>query len=174
MSQDWVCPECGLDYDTVSPRDAAAAVRSFPRRYRELLDDFDDDEDGDDLIRQRPDATTWSALEYTAHVADLLELFGPILRRMTLEDHPTLDFFDSDARAEEKRYNEAAPDMVLARLEAASKALAKIIDGIDPSAWDRTATFPWGDRDALTTARNAVHEGSHHLGDVEKVLELVA
>lgn len=174
MSNGWVCPECGLDYDTVSPRDAAAAVRSFPRRYRELLEDFDDDEDGDELIRQRPDATTWSALEYTAHVADLLEAFGPVLRRMTQEDHPTLDFFDSDERAAEQGYNEADPQAILARLEAAGKTLADVIDGIDPSAWTRTATFSWGDRDALTIARNAVHEGSHHLGDVEKVLEQVA
>lgn len=174
MSGGWVCPECGLDYDTVSPRDAAAAVRSFPRRYRELLEDFDEDEDADTLLRQRPDATTWSALEYTVHVADLLEAFAPVLRRMTQEDHPTLDFFDSDERAAEQRYNEADPDAALDRLESASQALATVIDGVDPAAWTRMATFSWGDRDALTTARNAVHEGSHHLGDVEKVLESVA
>ena len=173
MSSGWVCPECGLDYDTVSPRDAAAAVRSFPRRYRELLDDFDDGE-GDAAIRKRPDATTWSALEYTAHVADILEAFGPVLRRMTEEDHPSIDFFDSDERAAERRYNEADPNTVLADIEAASRALADVIDGVDSSAWERTATFSWGDRDALTTARNAVHEGSHHLRDVKRVLESVA
>ena len=40
-----MCPECGLDYDTVSPSDAVAAVRSFPRRYREALFGFTDQTD---------------------------------------------------------------------------------------------------------------------------------
>lgn len=28
------CPECGLDVSALTPRDAAAAVRSYPRRFR--------------------------------------------------------------------------------------------------------------------------------------------
>lgn len=173
MSNGWVCPECGLDYDTVSPRDAAAAVRSFPRRYREALTDLDG-KDAAATIRKRPNAETWSALEYAAHAADVLEAFGPVVQRMTQQDHPSIDFFDSDERAAERRYNEADPDTVLAQIETACKALAEVIDGVDPSAWEHTATFSWGDRDTLTIARNAVHEGSHHLRDIEKVLEAVA
>ena len=45
----YVCPECGLDYDTVSPEDAAVAVRSFPRRYREAMAGIDED-----VLRRRP------------------------------------------------------------------------------------------------------------------------
>jgi hypothetical protein len=36
---------------------------------------------------------------------------------------------------------------------------------------DRSGRFPWGERDVLTMIRNGVHEGKHHLRDVEQVLE---
>lgn len=170
MSGGWVCPECGLDYDTVSPRDAAAAVRSFPRRYRSVLDGFEVEDDRDALIRRRPAPTTWSAIEYTAHVADLMELFISTIETMTREDHPSLEFFDSDERAAERAYNQADPDKILADLDRSCSALASVIDGVSATDWDRTGAFAWGDRDALTMVRNAVHEGSHHLRDIEKGL----
>src|SRR5439155_2870578 len=50
----WVCPECGLDYDTISPPDGAVAVRSFPRRFRERV------EAAGDVLRERPAPATWS------------------------------------------------------------------------------------------------------------------
>src|SRR5205085_5189487 len=76
VSVSWTCPECGVEYDSVSPQDAVQALRSYPRRYREVIGPFIDDED---VLRRRPDAKTWSALEYTAHVADLLEAMTPQL-----------------------------------------------------------------------------------------------
>lgn len=169
MSVTYVCPGCGLDYDTVAPGDALAAVRSFPRRYRALLISLGPDDDA--VIRQRPEPGTWSPLEYTAHVADTTEAFAPAIRRMMAEDHPTISFFDSDERVVTEAYNEQARDDVLGRLDRACADLAEVMEGVDPGDWARTAQFDWGDRDALDTARNAVHEGSHHLRDVERGLE---
>jgi hypothetical protein len=168
----YVCPECGLDYDTVSPPDAKVAIASMPRRYRGALAAASDDPAEEGLIRRRPDADTWSALEYTAHVADLYELFASVLTRMYEQDKPTItDFWDSDERAAAERYNEMDPAAVLARLDAGAASMTKVLDRIDADSWHRTATFPWGERDILTMTRNAVHEGSHHLRDVEHVLE---
>lgn len=171
MSTEYVCPECGLDYATISPPDAKVAIRSYPRRYRSALAAALDDEADEGLIRRRPDATTWSALEYTVHVADLFELFATIVRRMYDETNPTIDFWDVDARAESERYAEADPRSTLDRLEAAAEALATALDRVEGEGWHRTATFPFGERELLQMARNAVHEGSHHLRDVERVLE---
>ena len=166
-----MCPECGLDYDTVSPPDAKVAVRSFPRRYRTALAAALEDEADEGLVRRRPDETTWSALEYTVHVADLFELFATIIRRMYDETAPTLDFWDPDERAATERYNEADPRATLDRLDAAATKLAAELERVDADGWSRTATFPWGERDLLMMTRNAVHEGSHHLRDVEGVLD---
>ena len=168
----YVCPECGLDYDTISPSDAKVAIRSFPRRYRTAVAGAIEDVADEGLIRRRPDATTWSGLEYTVHVADLYEAFAPAFRQMYEQDTPTITgLWDPDERATVERYNEQDPMAAVDRLEAAAAALVQVLDRLDADAWSRTATFPWGERDLLTMTRNAVHEGSHHLRDVERVLE---
>ena len=172
MRTGYVCPGCGLDYDTIAPSDVKVAVRSYPRRYRSALAAALEDEADAGLIPRRPDDTTWSALEYTVHVADLYEHFAVVIRRMYDETAPTIDFWDPDERAAAERYGDADPTATLARLEAAAAQLGKELDRIDPDGWRRTATFPFGERDLLTMARNAVHEGSHHLRDVERVLDL--
>ena len=167
----YVCPECGLDYDTVSPSDAKVAIRSFPRRYRSAVAGALEDDADEGLIRRRPDPSTWSALEYVVHVADLYEAFTVAFRRMFEQDRPTIDHWDQDERAASERYGEHDPVAALDRLDAAAAALVGVLDRIDAASWSRTATFPFGERDLLTMTRNAVHEGSHHLRDVERVLE---
>ena len=168
----YVCPECGLDYDTISPSDAKVALRSFPRRFRTALAGALEDDADEGLVRRRPDETTWSALEYTVHVADLYELFAPAFRRMYEQDAPTItEGWDPDERVASEHYNDQDPAGALDRLDAAADALVRVLDRVDADGWSRTATFPWGERDLLMMTRNAVHEGSHHLRDVERVLE---
>lgn len=168
----YVCPECGLDYDSVSPRDAVAAVRSYPRRYRGLLaaPSPADPDAPDHATRRRPDPSTWSALEYTAHVADVIDHLGPAIRRIRLEDEPTITLFDNDERAVQQAYNEMPRAEVLGWLDLACAELASIVEAVDADDWTRIGHFEWGDRTALAMARNAVHEGSHHLRDVQRVL----
>ena len=175
MSKGYVCPECGLDYDSIAPKDTAVAIRSYPRRLKALVAPIDRDQATrpDAKIRRRPDPHTWSALEYTAHVADIFDTFADIIRRMRIEDRPAIDFFDPDERAVEARYNEQDPDDVLRRLQENAERLAAELDEVAADDWRRTAEFPWGERDLLTMARNAVHEGHHHLRDVERVLGAV-
>lgn len=169
----YVCPKCGLDYDTILPADGVAALRSYPRRYGEYFPDRDDDEKPDGVIHRRPEPTVWSMLEYLGHVTDSITVLADAVRRMTTEDHPTLGFFDPDKRAEEERYNERAKDDAMQRFTAAASQAADVIANVDRNAWSKTAEFPWGERDALVTMRNLVHEGYHHLRDIEDVLKRV-
>jgi hypothetical protein len=150
-------------------------VRSFPRRYREQLLGFadDTDEDPDAVVRRRPAPSVWSALEYTAHVGDMLEWMADAIRRMNHEREPTIDAFDPDLRARDDRYNEQDPARVLDGLTAAADVLAAVLRDVDAGDWGRLGHFPWGGRDMLTMARNAVHEGAHHLRDVDRVLRAV-
>ena len=64
------------------------SVRSFPRRYRALLAVPGSADGPDAVFRRRPNPSTWSALEYTAHVADRLDHLGPAVRRTTYENLP--------------------------------------------------------------------------------------
>jgi len=173
VSDGYVCPECGLDYDSIQPGDAAVAIRSFPRRYREALSAARTSAGGDDVVRERPEPATWSALEYTAHVADFFGVFSHIVDRMYAEEKPTLEMPDPDDRAAVANYNAKDPDATLQELDAAAAKLAADVERLDHEAWHRTATFPWGERDILTMVRNAVHEGSHHLRDINRGLAAV-
>lgn len=125
------------------------------------------------MIRRRPHPSTWSALEYTAHVADVLDHIGPAIRRIVREDEPTITFFDNDERAVEQRYNDQPLAEVLGWLELTSGDLASVVEEVDADDWTRLGHFDFGDRTALDMARNAVHEGAHHLRDVQRVLAAV-
>ena len=174
MSDGWVCPDCGLDYDTILPKDGATALAGYPRRYRELFPPRDDDEKPDGVIRRRPEPDVWSAIEYAGHVADVEDTMAETFARMVREDSPTIDWgWDPDQRAAADKYNERDRNAVLDHLELACQRAADGIKKVPNDAWNRTATFDWGERDLLTMMRNAVHEGYHHLRDVENVLQRV-
>ena len=166
----YVCPECGLDYDTISRADAAVAVRSFPRRFAEQLHRVRGDEAA---LRQRPQPDVWSALEYAAHVRDGFEWMADTVRRMRAESNPEIAFPDPDEVAERERYNDQAVHDVLGALEATALRFAEAIEATPTEDLDRMARFSWGDRDVLIMIRNGVHEGAHHLRDVERVLDKV-
>lgn len=165
-----VCAECGLEYGRLQPPDVKVAVRSFPRRFRQVLAAARGDDAAEALIRRRPDATTWSALEYTAHVADIFEAFSEAIRRTYDEERPTLVLFDPEARAGAAVKDEPDPQVTLDRLQVAAERLAAQLERVDPEGWRREASLPWGDWELLDIAQLAVHEGAHHLRDVEKVL----
>jgi hypothetical protein len=167
----WTCSECGLEYDSISPRDAAQALRSYPRRYRAVIGPFKDDED---VLRRQPDANTWSALEYTAHVADILEAMTPQLVEIAQKDNPRIDDpIEPDHRAAERRYNEMEPEAALEWLQRSASSAAETIDGLSASDFSRKATYPYGERELIDVVRNMVHEGYHHLRDIERVLRAV-
>ncbi len=149
------------------------AVRSFPRRYRALLVTPGSEDRPDAVFRRRAEPGTWSALEHTAHVADLLDHLGPAIRRIVYEENPSITFFDNEERAAEKGYNQLERTEVLGWLDLACAELASVIEGVNPDDWMRTGRLEAGERDALTVARNGVHEGSHHLRDVQRVLAQV-
>ena len=150
-------------------------MRSFPRRYREALFGFTDvtDEDPDAVVRRRPDPSTWSALEYTAHVRDMLDWMAGTIRRMNREREPTVDAFDPDERALDDRYNEQDPP-------ACSTAW-----GRPPTAWSSpyaTSTRATGPGSATSPGAPATcsrwratrcTRDAHHLRDVDRVLHAV-
>jgi hypothetical protein len=171
MAVSWTCPECGVEYDSISPQDAVQALRSYPRRYREVIGPFIDDED---VLRRRPDPSTWSALEYTAHVADVLEAMTPQVVEIAQKDNPRIvDPIDPDHRAAARRYNDMEPSEVLDWLERAATKAADTVANLAPDDFSRKATYPYGQRELIDVVRNMVHEGSHHLRDVERVLRAV-
>lgn len=168
----YVCPVCGLDYDTITPADGIVAIRTFPRRYRATLAAAMEDESDEGIVRRRPETDSWSALEYTAHVVDVVDATASHVREMRIKNRPALpeprtSQFDAISRGG------GSLEATLAHLDAATGTLVAELEKVDATDWARGAEFPSGERDLLSTMRNAVHEGSHHLKDVARVLAQV-
>ncbi len=62
---------------------------------------------------------------------------------------------------------------MLGWLDLACDELASVVDGVRADDWSRTGLVGGVERSALTLARDGVHEGAHHLRDVQRVLDAV-
>jgi DinB superfamily len=162
------CPVCGFDPRTVSPADAAVAVRSYPRRFRSVLVGPDGDEEPtpEDLVLRRPPGGGWSALDHAAWVAEVLALAADALERIRLQDTPSVTVEPPAPAA-------GAPGLgaVLDRMEDQAERLAQSVGRVDAHDWKRVGRLPdGGEVSALDVARHAVHQGFHHLRETERVL----
>jgi hypothetical protein len=169
MSDAYVCPQCQLDYDSLDPAGLGGRIRTIGPALRTRLAGLDDR-----TARTRPEPAVWSAVEYAAHLADAYDAFVEMVDLMPTGASMTNFFWDPDERAAEQQYAERSVTSVLAQLDTDSNRLADALDQVPTPAWHITAEFPWGERDLLTMARNAVHEGVHHTQDIDTVLERVS
>jgi hypothetical protein len=167
------CEECGLDTATVSVPDAIVALRTFARRWRGAMALMDEEDDA--VLRRRPQPDVWSALEYAAHTRDSISINGWAMAKALNEDHPVMEWpggDDADIPASHAPDAAAALDGLA---DACEKVAAKA-ERTDPGDWRRPATLRGGrndELDALWFLHHAVHEGSHHLRDVQTVLQQV-
>jgi hypothetical protein len=158
------CAYCGFHDDSVTPADAAVALRSYPRRYRAVLVRMDDD-DGARVVTT-PAADGWSALDHAAHAAVSLAAGADALRAVSIEDDPLV------AYAPERREPSPGPvDEVLDRLSAACTGGAEQVERVKGNDWDRRGRISDHDSvSALDIARHMVHEGVHHLRGAERAV----
>src|SRR4051812_25251600 len=89
-----------------------AMVRTNADRWQRVLRRDD--------VRERPDAATWSSLEYACHVRDVSRIYDERLRLMLTEDDPLYANWDQDATAVEGRYDAQQPDVVAHELRSAA------------------------------------------------------
>lgn len=159
------CAYCGFRDDSVTPADAAVALRSYPRRFRSVLVRPDEEDRADDVVR-RPAADGWSALDHAAHLADSLVAATEALRLVSVTDDPLI------AYAPERRSGTAGTvDSVLDALAAAAARAAEQVERIGGKDWERPGRVnETEDVTALDVARHAVHEGVHHLRGAERAV----
>jgi len=128
------CPQCGFDPPTVSPSDAAVALRSLPRRYRELVDPDDPDPNID--VEARAATSAIAAL-------------GHDLEQVLVLDRPTLG-----------PPSPLGPDDDLASV---TTRVADLVGRQPADAWSRVGVRDGEPVTALDLLREAVHAGVHHL-----------
>ena len=164
------CPECAFDPNGVSAADLPAAVAGLARRYQAPLTRLLPGEDAS-LLVARPLPETWSALAYACHVRDVLSVFDGRITRMLAEDTPELGWWDHEAAVEADAYEKQPPAEVAAAIAANAAALSATLAAVPEEGWDRTGTRRDGELfTVLGTGRFALHEGTHHLLDIGRVL----
>jgi hypothetical protein len=164
------CPECGLAYDSVSQGDAVVAVRSFPRRYREALAGPADDPAWDRIVRRRPSPEVFSAIEYTGHVAMAIENWTARLQKVLVEDDYVFTPTDVAATVRDQHFETQPVEAVLDRLDQAAPRFADAIAHLSHAQLERTFLRARTPRTVRWIFQQVVHEGSHHLRDVARVL----
>lgn len=163
------CPECGIDEADISVPDAIAAIRSFPRRYREALAVVPPAK-----LRTRPDPDTWSVLEYAVHAREVLELLAmtlPIVLEHPDSQFPPIDVTEATNTRPDWVLD---PDLALAGIKTATDALAARADDTPWAAWDRTFRIGDDEHPASWIVSHAAHEGAHHLRDIDRVSRVVS
>ena len=165
------CPVCGFDGSTVSPSDAAAALRSYPRRYRAVLIRPSNEEADDPVVRRGSDG--WSALDHATWAANAIHGLQQQVEQVLVHDDADVNPPPIDP-ATPLRTDSASPAETLGRLTTVTDALADEVDRTKGDQWSRTGITPARDRiTALDLVRHAVHEGIHHLRAADRVLQEV-
>lgn len=158
------CAECGVDRSAIDPKDAIRTLLSLPARYTSVIGQVV--RRGDGLATRRPAEDVWSVTEYAAHTADALWF---ICERATLilnEDDPVLPRFgDPNSRD----YSAVEPESAITLFMDAALKLAETLESADEETWQRAGHNELGTATLLDTATYGVHEGIHHLHDIDRI-----
>ena len=164
----------GVDVSKLSPSDCAAALRSYPRRFRGIVAPVGDDERPDDVLhRAGPDGR--SALDHVDHTARSVALLAQALHQVLVQDEPVLlaAVLDDGAREWAASGASSSADTVLDFLTLECEGLASSIDRVGSGEWTRTGSLAGSGAPvtAIAIAREAVRTGADHLRAAEKAAE---
>lgn len=164
-AKDWTwvlqerCPECGYTASDVDPGAIGATLRDLLPRWVGALHRLD--------ARRRPEPSTWSALEYGAHVRDVHRVFGTRLASMLDQDDPLFADWDQDATAVADRYDLQDPTVVVRELAEENDRMVEAFDAVTAEQWDRPGRRSNGSAFTVRTlGLYFLHDVVHHLHDV--------
>lgn len=130
--EDYSCDVCPFDYASCSPQHAAELAAQVPEMAAAAIADTPTP-----LRGVRPDADTWSVIEYLCHIRDVYATFTIRLYRTRSELRPALEPMLNDLRAKRFRYQELDAAAVLIELRL---NVAGFLDEVArTSDWDRVA-----------------------------------
>jgi len=153
------CEACGLDAARIDFRDIPDLIMANAAQWPGALDLGDP--------RLRPDDSTWSPLEYAAHVRDVFRRFVARVDLLVTEDDPVFENWDQDATAVTDRYNEQDPNTVLRELLLNATVLAETFRSVPGHALGRSGRRSDGSVFTVETlGQYFIHDPVHHLFDV--------
>jgi S-DNA-T family DNA segregation ATPase FtsK/SpoIIIE len=171
------CAKCLFVYEDLTAEEAPGALRHAAREIRERLGTLLDEPGGVERLRTRPDAKTWSALEYAGHVRDVLLTQHGRLYQALVEDVPAFSPMHRDERVQLGGYNTEDPATTATEVTIAADLFARLLARLDAGEWSRRCIYNFPEPtevDVTWLARHSVHEVVHHLLDIDEVTARVA
>lgn len=163
------CSQCGFVYEDLPQSSITGALVEVARQYGPRLRGADPA-----ALRRRPAPEVWSALEYTAHVRDVLRVQRERVLLALADDQPRFESMRREERVVELTYNRMDPAAVDAELQEAARSLASLFAGLSDTEWRRTGVYTWpsvASRDLRWMGRHTTHELVHHLFDIVRAVE---
>lgn len=156
------CPDCGYDAEQTAYAAVPERTLDSAARIGAALERAD--------ARVRPDDTTWSVLEYGAHVRDVCRIFDTRLALMLAGDGvvaPQFENWDQDATAVADRYGEQDPARVATELAVAAEKIASAFAAVPADRLDLRGARSDGSLFTVASlSRYFLHDLVHHVHDV--------
>ncbi|MEJ7585802.1 MAG: DinB family protein, partial [Acidimicrobiales bacterium] len=124
-------------------------------------------------LHRRPAPHVWSGLEYACHVRDVFLVLRARVLQALRDAEPAFTPMGRNERVVHDRYAEQVPADVARQVADAASMLAFTLDGLGPDQWLRTCVYGYpapARRTLAWVAEHALHEGEHHLCDLEAAL----
>lgn len=166
-TKDWTwvttqsCDQCGFDPDQLPLNQIAPQIMAQVQEWPEAL--------ARPNVTRRPEETTWSVLEYGAHVRDVLIVMRGRLGRMLTEDNPDLPSWDQDQAAIDGKYQTLNPALVADEIGIEAQMLSSQYAQVHPEQAERLGQRSDGSEfTVLSLGKYLVHDLRHHAWDVQK------
>jgi hypothetical protein len=168
-------------FTDLSPADAAVALRSFGRRFRDAaaaassgsLDEEPTEVEVDDYAA-RTGADGRSALDHLAAAADRLDAAREAVRAALVDAGRRVDDALLDLEPPEPGHHSGSLAHELGRIERFAVSLAEVVEGADAERWlDTHATSGGGSTTPLAVVQTTVAFALDRLKAVERVLREV-
>ena len=104
-----------------------------PQKLRDAIDGMTDEE-----IDAAPISGKWSTRQVICHIADYEPIYADRMKRIIVEENPTMFGGDPDVFAAGLAYDERDIEEELQLLEAVRKHVARILKTLKPEQFDRT------------------------------------
>jgi S-DNA-T family DNA segregation ATPase FtsK/SpoIIIE len=167
------CDPCRFIYADIDATVLPTRLTAFGPQYLAVLLPPDRPAAWDGILRTRPAEGVWSALEYACHVRDVFLVQRDRLYIALVEDKPVFAPMYRDQRVTLARYNAQDPEEVATQLVTAASLMAQAFNALDAAQLQRLCIYNFpapAERPVLWIGQHTVHEGEHHLRDIQEGL----
>jgi hypothetical protein len=165
-----ICPGCNYEWAVIEPDEVTPRINAAVGQLATILL-----ANGESAAR-RPTPDRWSALEYGAHLRDVLLNVRDRLILTVIEDVPSPSPIYRDERVRLGLYADDSAATVATDLEGAARLFTSTFDVLRVDHLDRTLVYSkfLGEiRSLAWTGAQVLHECEHHLGDVRENLTML-